>query len=181
MYEDSFTETLRKRLHYTPDFHILRSKQVIPIFVYDSLREGLYHNFVLKGAEYYGEAHTLRKDFILKEPYYTSPSEDSDPVMFRPLVTTVDCSHVVGDLYGVSYKHVHYIDRLMGNTYRTRREKVRIAARDQSLSSFEICDAFTWIAIDKYFDAVRMFSSPQKVKANHHNIACRGIRGYDIC
>lgn len=159
---DSSTPTykLKMRTRKTPDFSALRFFKRIPLFVYGTAMKDGENNNLLKGAEYYGKAHTI-------SPSYQMKYNKHFPVVFdaqhNKSIPQTQHHRIRGELYGVTVEHLHLVDVLESNTLMFNRVKTRVLLENQDRQSglkffagMPFCETFMYVANTAYWDGVEL-------------------------
>lgn len=116
---------LAGRSHYTPDFHELKWKKRIPVFVYGEQMTDGGHNYMLQGAEYYGRGRTMTDFFTMKSGGFM-------PVAFEDKgKTSQNFGYIRGEVWGVTVEHIHLLDNYEKNTIEYNRTVKPIFLEDQ--------------------------------------------------
>lgn len=123
----NLTGELEERWGNTPDFHILKLYQWIPLFVYGTLKFGENNHKLLNGCPYLGLAETVTPCFRMKSYAGMFPilkSETRKEEMNR-------CEYVLGQVYAVPPKRLLHIDKAEDNGYMFQREQKHVWMPDQ--------------------------------------------------
>jgi gamma-glutamylcyclotransferase (GGCT)/AIG2-like uncharacterized protein YtfP len=120
----SLLTKLETRAWQSPDFHDLRFRRDILLFVYDNLkRDTLENNKYLEGAKYLGKAMTVNTNLKMM-------SAGTDyPVVFDEKVMIHAC--IKGEAFLVSPQHILAIDELQQNNLYFNRRIEKIVLLDQ--------------------------------------------------
>lgn len=123
---------LEERRFRTPDFHYLRFRKEIPLFVYDGLKKYGGEEDLMAKALYLGKAMTLTTGFemtIVKEHSIYPAQSSSYPIVFP----RKEGGHAIrGEVYLVSPQHILTIDKAMEHSIYTRRQFTKVYCEDQT-------------------------------------------------
>lgn len=123
---------LEERRFRTPDFHYLRFRKEIPLFVYDGMKKYGGDEDYMKKALFLGKAMTLTTGYemqIVKEPAYYPKQSVSYPMVFL----RKDGGHAIrGEIYLVTPQHILAIDKAMEHSVYTRRHFIKVYCEDQT-------------------------------------------------
>lgn len=126
VYNTEVLAELRKRGKETPDWRQLKMdhNDLIPVFVYGTLKTGGRFHGALEGCPTLGEGRTAVA--------YKMMSTESYPVVFRDVSSFKKNStyHVKGEIYLVDIQTMGELDRIEGNGWLYTRKKVFIYLLD---------------------------------------------------
>ena len=158
-YHVSTIEILEERLKFSPDFYKIRQNDEVPLFVYDHMKQGgARHTVLLKGANYYGTAHTVQKGFRMYKP----SKRRMELLPFEvPEGKDNMYASVRGELYGVSPEHIIDIDEYMRNTMAYERKYKLVVCEQQApyqelgwkTRNCAVEKAFMYVARKEYWSA----------------------------
>lgn len=129
-YPANVFEELAERHSVTPDFYKFRDLEEVPLFVYDSMKEGgSRHNFIKNSSNYYGEAHTIQTSWRL---YSCSNRRNEYPAFFQPKDKETYGAALRGEVYGVASETLVDLDNFYENGRKFRRRKMLVVAENQA-------------------------------------------------
>lgn len=159
---------LEERRYRTPDFHYLRFRKEIPLFVYDEMKKYGGDEDYMKNTLYLGRAMTLTTGYemsIVREVTAYPNRSVSYPMVFQ----RKDGGHAVrGEIYLVTPQHILAIDKAMEHSMYTRRQFTKFYCEDQDfcegLKKNRLPHALTkiWLSAYMYVGDTDMFKGHHK-------------------
>ena len=122
------TGELSERWVNTPDFHILKLHQFVPVFVYGTLKYGENNHKWLKDCPFLGIGETITPCYRMKSYAGMFPILKSETRKEE----ISKCEYVLGEVYAVPPKRLLHIDKVEDNGYMFQREMKHVWMPNQS-------------------------------------------------
>lgn len=126
--EEPIFRELERRSRMTPDLDDLLGSEEHLLFVYDNLKFGFLNHKYLSASKYLGRAHSLKKNFQLKQSHSTAVLLETHMAVAPDSPNYLP---IVGEVYAVSTHTILEIDCLMNNTQLFTREQTYFLLEEQ--------------------------------------------------
>lgn len=124
----SITDELLERWKYTPDFHVLKLQDYVPVFVYGTLKRGEANHYMLEDCPFLGLGETVTPCFRMRSYAGMFPIMTSETRKEYQKYT----DYVLGEVYAVPPVRLLYIDKLESNGNMFQREEKHVWLPDQT-------------------------------------------------
>lgn len=158
---------LKERQERTPDFYKLRMHKLVPIFVVDMMKRGGGRASFIRGARYFGNAHTVQSSWRI----FGSEKRKSDyvPLQFTDPDSKNVTASMRGELYGVSPEHILELDDFYKNGTAFNRIPLMVVAEEQTPISDKrytwknraVISAYVYVGIKDYWKDAGLSALPR--------------------